>query len=76
MMSMVGIAIIGGLMAYVITLATQRPIVVAALLGGLPALALLTLPPFLGLPLLLPWLPAVCAGCLAAGIDRTVRPRA
>ena len=72
---MVGIALIGGLLAYAITLATQRPVIVAALLGVLPSLALLTLPPFLGLPLLLPWLPAVCVGCLAAGIYRLVRPR-
>jgi len=73
---MVVIGIIGGAIAYCIARASGRPILVGASLGVVPSLGLLMLPPFIGLPLLLPWLPCVVLGTLAGGIHRSIRPPA
>ena len=71
---MIVIGIIGGIIACAVALASRRPIIVAVVMGVLPSIALTQLPPFLGLPLLLPWLPCVLVGCLAAWLYRKLVP--
>ena len=71
---MIVIGIVGGIVAYFVALASRRPIIVAVVIGVLPSMALAKLPPFIGLPLLLSWLPCVLVGCLAAWLYRKVGP--
>jgi len=71
---MIAVATFGALIGYAIVLGTGRPILVAFLLGMLPSIAIMQLPPFIGLGFL-PWGPGVIIGCFGAWAYRKLKAR-